>query len=338
MTRAHRWIVAVALAAACGHDDGARSGAEAEAEAESESESDSEVVGVAASAGASIRLPLDPGDEDTWCVEVRLDNDQPLDVHRIAATLSPQSHHMIVYRSRATVEVTAPFHCTPFVGAFTGESVPVLITQVARDEVVLPDRVAYAFEPHQMVRLEMHAINTTAEAADAVGAVTFEGLVGGVPDAYADLLFYGALDIDVPPGETGSAGPAFLPVDAGTRVFALTGHTHRFGTNVSIRKAESILDEGAEVYAHDDWDWEEPPSDTFDPPLEFAEGGGFRIRCDYENTGTESVGVGESANDEMCFLWAYYWPSMGYQACVAYDSLSICCPDDPLCDVIADFF
>jgi hypothetical protein len=57
------------------------------------------------------------------------------------------------------------------------------------------------------------------------------------------------------------------------------------------------------------------------PPLEFPKGGatfsskGFAYQCEYKNTTSNYVGFGEGIDDEMCFLWHYYYPSQGFQIC-----------------------
>ena len=51
-------------------------------------------------------------------------------------------------------------------------------------------------------------------------------------------------------------------------------------------------------------------------------------------------------NQEMCFLWAYYYPSKGYRMCVNPGNIAnnfelgeqVCCPDDAiLCDLVKVF-
>ncbi len=54
-----------------------------------------------------------------------------------------------------------------------------------------------------------------------------------------------------------------------------------------------------------------PPITAFDPPLEFDSGEGLRWTCTYENPTTNAVAFGLSAEDEMCFLWGYYYPGPG---------------------------
>ena len=41
--------------------------------------------------------------------------------------------------------------------------------------------------------------------------------------------------------------------------------------------------------------------------LYIPDGGGFRFTCSWNNTSDTTVRFGESAEDEMCFFWAYYY-------------------------------
>jgi hypothetical protein len=53
--------------------------------------------------------------------------------------------------------------------------------------------------------------------------------------------------------------------------------------------------------------WAEPPLDTYDPALTFAEGEGLALTCEFDNTTGGPVVFGEGFDDEMCFLWAHYY-------------------------------
>jgi hypothetical protein len=82
------------------------------------------------------------------------------------------------------------------------------------------------------------------------------------------------------------------------------------------------------------WQWGEPATVKLDPPVTIPANGGFRFTCNYDNKGNTDVKFGESANDEMCFFWAYYYPSKGAFVCAHTDqfgSIDICCPGNPLC-------
>ena len=62
----------------------------------------------------------------------------------------------------------------------------------------------------------------------------------------------------------------------------------------------------------------DPPLNLLSPPIEFPADGSKLITydCHWENTTTNEVKFGESFNDEMCFLWHYYYPSQGFQVCM----------------------
>jgi hypothetical protein len=62
----------------------------------------------------------------------------------------------------------------------------------------------------------------------------------------------------------------------------------------------------------DNTNWEEPPMYVFDTPLEFDGVNGLKFQCEYHNTTPTWVTFGESALQEMCFLWMYYYPSKGF--------------------------
>ena len=86
---------------------------------------------------------------------------------------------------------------------------------------------------------------------------------------------------------------------------------------------------------------------VYDPPLEFKAGQGFQYRCSWYNGSSKNVRFGESANQEMCFFWAYYYPSKGYRMCInpgkwkqqAPDLITdpVCCPDSPFCGIIKSY-
>ena len=68
----------------------------------------------------------------------------------------------------------------------------------------------------------------------------------------------------------------------------------------------------------DGTNWSNPPLVMLDPPLNYPTSGGkgFSYQCTWNNPGTTEVKFGESFNDEMCFLWHYYYPSKGFQVCL----------------------
>lgn len=289
---------------------------------------------------------MQPGDELTKCVLKRLSNVDPIFVTGIKTVMAGGSHHLIVYKSLATEEKLEPFKCAPFTEGLTGGAYPLIISQIAEEHLEFPNGVAIRLEAQQMIRMEAHYLNYFPNEITAHADVTFETIKEEEMVAEANMLFYGTPDVNLPANEEAQTDWFHLSQWEGAHVFALTGHTHQLGTNVEVYKTASGEDDGSEIYPLDeDFNWAEAPMIQYDPPLHFQKGEGFRYRCSWNNTTNKSVGFGEGGTDEMCFFWAYYYPSQGYRTCInagqygeAMGIDQICCPGSPLCALVSEWF
>ena len=284
--------------------------------------------------------------EDTQCIWLQLPNTASIKVHEIHNLLSDGTHHLIVYKDDMdTTEQTTPMDCQPFTGALntTGNIAPLVITQAKDDDVVLPDAVAYTFNPNQMIKLELHYINTSDAAENIMANINF---VTADPSTIMDeaaIMFTGSIDVDLPPGL--NTLHQFFTVPDGldfsqSHFFAVTGHEHHYGTGVEVNVGPGSAGPLTPVYDPTNFLWSEPPTQDQTPAFSIPQGGGFDFTCTWDNTSSGVVKFGESANDEMCFFWAYYWPSQGAKVCAHTDQIGggydMCCPGDPLCSVLAN--
>jgi hypothetical protein len=290
-------------------------------------------------------IMVPPGGENTQCVEKRLTNAEAKWIGKMHTHLNGVSHHMIVYRVASTEETLEPFDCFPFLETLNPDTgSPLMVSQVPEETLDLPFGVAFGIEPGQMVRLEMHFVNPSDTESMVSGEAVFEVL----PDeqfAYeAGFLFIGNPDIiDMGQGPQ-TLGPTWFPLPSeltNVKIFGMTGHTHKWGTNVKVEYLTAEDAEAVPVYDFPAWDWEEPPVVTFKPPLEMPYDSGFRFTCEWDNQSGQAINFGESADDEMCFFWAYYYPSKGHKVCAHTDRLgfplNLCCPGpDELCDMLRD--
>ena len=277
-----------------------------------------------------------PGEEGTKCVELKLGNTGPIHVNEIHNDLGPASHHFIVYRKSSGEAQPTPTDCQPFVGTLNpANGAPLMITQKASETLTLPEGVSFTLQQDQLVRLEMHYVNTTDAPIQVQATAEFRATMDATVEA--DFLFAGTPDIDLAartPPSPQTVGPVYLPFPAtlaGTNVFAITGHTHKIGTDVEVAISTSATDPGQTVYAPDVFSWDEPETVFHRPALQIPETGGFRFRCDYLNTTGQRVRFGEDAADEMCFFWLYYYPSRGAKICFHTDQQGghdVCCPAD----------
>lgn len=287
-------------------------------------------------------VKVESGSENTQCIQARLGNLDLLRAHQIHNVLSNGSHHMIVYRTTDTEEKLTPYDCQPFTDALDpSKGSPLMITQKHDEVLTLPDNVAFTLDPNQMIRLEVHFVNASAAAIDLSATTTFIPIAEGDFKYEAGFLFLGDPDIDIAAKSSAKVGPVFLPLGklipeiSDTTFFAITGHTHQWGTNVSVNVVKDKSDPGTPIYEVPNWSWSEPETVTQDPGFSIAKDGGFKFSCEYDNKSDQSVGFGESASDEMCFFWAYYYPSKGAFVCAHTDQVAggydLCCPGSPVC-------
>ena len=282
------------------------------------------------------------GQENTQCVVKRLGNAAAMHVGSIHNVLTSGSHHLIVYRTNDTVEQPTPFDCKPFVGTLNpANGSPLMITQKKDELLTLPDGVAYTLQANQMIRLEMHYINPSANPIMVEGTSTFIPIADAAFKYEADFLFIGDPDINIPPNSSKTLGPIFYKLPAAyatSNFFAITGHEHQLGTNVLISTASNAADMGSPIYNVAGWMWNEPKTVFFNPTFNIPANGGFKFSCDWNNTSSNTVKFGESANDEMCFFWAYYYPSQGAKVCFHTDQVpggaDFCCPGSQYCSLI----
>ncbi|MGZ3438971.1 MAG: monooxygenase, partial [Polyangia bacterium] len=266
-------------------------------------------------------IAIPAGTEATQCMVKRLGNPAPLHVGTVHNRLGSASHHMVVYRVADTIEQTTPFACKPFQDTVLGNGAPLIISQKSDDLLEMPAGVAYTLDANQMVRIELHYINATNAEVMLESSTTMTEVTDYQWEA--SVLLLGDMDISIPSNSDATLGPVFLPLDAkydSASFFALTGHEHQLGTNVQVALATDASDPGTMIYDVPNWIWSEPATVRHDPPFMLAPGGGFRFTCTWHNPNPDAsappVKFGESANDEMCFFWAYYYPSQGSHVCV----------------------
>jgi hypothetical protein len=266
-------------------------------------------------------LPIMPGDEYVNCIVVPLDNDEGGFVRRFRADLSPGTHHMIVYKSNETTPQPTPTPCQSFAGLLEGET-PLFIAQQPTAELVFPSDatgtpVGFQVDPHQMLRLELHYINTTSSPLEVTGKASMDTIPLTTSVVQSSIAFWGTDKILIPPDGSFDTGTLFQIGIPGTKTFALTTHQHHLGTQMRVWYATGPTDDQQAPVA-DSMSWSNPPLVIFDPPLNFPSSGdmGFAYDCHWVNPTSSEVTFGEGFNNEMCFLWHYYFPSQGFQLCI----------------------
>lgn len=265
-------------------------------------------------------IPLAPGQETTVCTVVKLPTQVPIDVVQIDSRLAPGSHHLVFYKSALTQEQPTPTKCAPLdigFGQAMPKNIPLYIAETEDgNSLPLPAGAAYHIDAGQMVKLEAHYLNASPNAIVGKGTVVLTVAPAGTKYQPADIMFCGSVTElylkGVPPGMSALTPGFYRPPD-GVKVFGLTAHQHQRGTLMTISKSTGQQDEGTKLL--DGAPWDNEPFQRYDDAhlLTFGPNEGLRWQCFYNNPDNKTVKFGESAeSNEMCFLWAYYYPSVGH--------------------------
>jgi hypothetical protein len=268
-------------------------------------------VAVGPAMKVSIVVPaVAAGQEGTECLQVKLSNAAPIDIVQLHNRLSAASHHFIVTALTDPAAVEKPrAACMPFRGAIAGA--PLAITQKHDDMISLPQGVGYHFNANQVVHLELHYLNASDKTVDVSGEAELVAADPSLKLQQGAVLLVGTTDINIPAHMTHQNQPKFLALPQGmdgVQFYAMTGHTHRLGTNVTVSSATNATTPGPQLYAPANYDWEAPEMKSLTPHATIPAGGGFMLQCSWNNTTDAAVSFGESALNEMCFFWAYYYP------------------------------
>lgn len=277
-------------------------------------------------------LELRPGQETTRCITAHLPTTVDTDVVQIDATLS-QTHHVIFYREGVD-RPDAPLHSCQPLDVLSGTNpsrAPLYIGEVPKESFQLPPGVGYRLRAGQAYTIEGHFLNASTKTVQASAELLLIPTPAGSSVQQADMLFlsatsqlgkkYDGMGIGLPPAvamvpTATTIDPAFfgLPDDLiDVNYFGLTTHQHHLGTRAVVSRSTGLGEPGELLY--ENTDWEHPPLKRFvSPPLTFQHGEGFRWQCSYANSTNKYVTFGQSAvSNEMCILWAYYYPAAGFR-------------------------
>lgn len=270
---------------------------------------------------------LQPGQEVTRCMTAHLPTAAPVDVVSIGSAQS-FTHHVIFYREEQDVPDSPTRDCQPLdiLGGGRVQRVPLFIGETPEARLDMPAGVAYRLGARAAYTIEGHYLNASAQPVTTRSAVLLRVAPAGAETTKADMLFYASVTAlnksydgkarGLPPGKVTTLAPAgFHAPREGIKLFGLTSHQHRMGTEFVISKSTGRDDPGQELFRNTDW--AHPPLLRFpdDQLLTFdrQRGEGLRWTCTYNNQNDFYLTFGQSAvRNEMCILWGYYYPSQGF--------------------------
>jgi hypothetical protein len=260
-------------------------------------------------------IPLQPSEETTVCVVVPLDNPEDLVVDSFDLTLSPGSHHLLVYATTADV-TSQPYPCSPFTGVFVGDDKPLVFANKPNVNWTFPAGIRQEIPAHSNIKLEAHYINATSQELQGHGTAVFHGMPKSQAPAYqpTDFFVWTTAQFNIPADAPYTSPQYFQKGIAGTHMYGITTHQHRLGTGVQVWESAEQGKLGTQLA--DDRDWANPSWRQISPQVDFDGTNGLTFQCSWTNTTDEAVTFGESALNEMCVVAGYYYPANGVDLCM----------------------
>lgn len=123
----------------------------------------------------------------------------------------------------------------------------------------------------------------------------------------ADILAFGTVSINIPAHGT-SDRTCDLTVPVGVpkvNLFYAMPHMHKLGSAISgqVKHANGSV---YELASREPWSFDNQYWDQISTTVQA--GDTVSVRCAWQNPSSQNVGFGEKTEDEMCYLFAAYWP------------------------------
>jgi hypothetical protein len=250
-----------------------------------------------------------PFSELERCRYINAPNDAAGHVVRIELVARAGLHHAFVSKApRELADDDVP--CFGFPDeVMQGIDIPAPLyassTQVAEEVVAFPEGVGIEIEAGQQLVFNYHYLNTGPDPIDGEIYLNLHFADPEAEIASAQVFVFGNMGgVDIPPhGTQRLTTTCAFPDDVA--LVSATPHMHALGTRFEIRRHDG---EAPAEMLLETTDWHDPETKIFDPPLLLSAGEGLTFTCEWRNDLDHPVGFGQTAEDEMCFVFGYFYP------------------------------
>ncbi|MGE0550963.1 MAG: hypothetical protein AB7R00_28120 [Kofleriaceae bacterium] len=253
-------------------------------------------------AGAQFRtgeLPLGPTEEKTICVIADLSIDAEIPVVKLESHNAGYTHHYILFKASEPMAAVVS-ECPD--GLFT-QHPPIYPGTRDQGPFEMPQGVAIPVKQHQTMILQVHLLNATDEPVVEELRINLHAGPGAVAD-YQKAGVVGGSDFDFEiPANMMHTETQRCYVPSAMNLFALTSHSH------ARTLAFDVKGKMGDVYHNDSWS--EPNVEQYAPALALANYDWLEFSCTWFNETAAPIKYGETANDEMCMMFGYYYPAAG---------------------------
>jgi hypothetical protein len=251
-----------------------------------------------------LKAQVEPGQEIVVCRELVLPGNAAMSVGRVEHASSPGTHHVHAYRSTTPADQVSPdvFDCGDRAGPLF------YTTEKEAESTHFPPGVGIEFTKGEVVRLELHYLNTGSATTEA--DLRLNLWFAGTPiTTEAGSFFMYDHDLAVPPhGKATARMHCEIPADI--TVMSLLPHVHTHGTAERITlSGKGLTLPKVLVDSRGYGDLETRCFD--DEPLVVKAGQALDYECDFENGSDKELLEGSSPTTaEMCAVLGSYYPRL----------------------------
>jgi hypothetical protein len=244
------------------------------------------------------------GKEVHVCREFVLPVNAALEIARLEHQYSTGGHHVLAYRSSTPADKVSPdvFDCGDVAGPLF------YTTQSATESTAFPAGVGVKFAKGEVVRLELHYLNTTSAETEPEAKLNL-WFAETKLTAEAGSFFMYDRDIAVPAhGKATTRMHCEIPTDIS--INSILPHVHTRGTAERIYISGKGLDTPKLILTSKGYDDLETRSFK-DAPIVVKAGQALDFECDYQNDTDQGIVEGPSKTaNEMCMILGDYYPRM----------------------------
>lgn len=259
-------------------------------------------------------ITIDPGQEINTCWYFRTPNTKPLAINRWQSSMTPGSHHLIMYTTQNDLMPTGTVSVVNC-GPGSGFAAWMYSAQTPENELKLPDNdgtgkpLAMELQPNTPGFLQMHYVNHGDQPITVHVSVSGYSLSDSA--AYtktaAFVTYNGNISI---PGGTTMTSPDVesmtCNVPTTSKFWMMTTHTHKQSIRTQVKDGQAA--NGTVIF--ESADWEHPLEKRWDPQFHMFGSGKLTYECSYVNPTNRVIKTGESAlTDEMCMASGYFFPA-----------------------------
>lgn len=239
---------------------------------------------------------------------MKLPSAQDVYITKVEVAYNVGSHHLNIFKSD---QLDVPDRVEDSFSAIQWETWDMVASSQSESLTwTLPPGVAIHLSPNQQMNFQTHYVNaSTRQTPTGVGkaVVNFHTTDRANVNAFVGAIFANNKTVMLQPHTEATFRKVVdaLPTDA--HILWMTGHFHSWGKSFVVNRLDG--DQlGDEVYRSADWD--EPPVQFYNPPLEVGAGENLVYTTTHRNGTDNPVKFGPHVEtEEHANLFIYYYPA-----------------------------